>query len=405
MRRLGPPRVRQRGTPIPLGTCAGDELERFDFINQPAVSCVLASRPRRLSQSVSPAARRRAASSSDARRCRRPGRHATTRSASDRREYLQSAHRAAPVRRSTRRARCRSRSIASISGVCRSISTYRHAGDGQRRHRLRVRRRRVADSSGACRDACASATPGFPDDPKICNAHGTAVAGAIAGATLGVAPNAEIVDVKMVQCDKLRGTIKAIVDGARWVDRRSQAASGSGGRELVVHRRHVVAHSRARQRRGRAARGRHSGDRLGRQSRHRRVPRLAGRTRTGTIVVGASASRHEQVRDGTHADASIAARRAPRTARASTSTRRATRCCCRASIATCADLAAVERHVDVGGLRERRGGAVPRDASERDARPGRRRSSSGTRRRTCCAIRRRRSRECSTSERGPRRRW
>ena len=57
---------------------------------------------------------------------------------------------------------------------------------------------------------------GFPDDPKICNAHGTAVAGAIAGATLGVAPDAEIVDVKMVQCDKLRGTIKAIVDGAHW---------------------------------------------------------------------------------------------------------------------------------------------------------------------------------------------
>lgn len=57
----------------------------------------------------------------------------------------------------------------------------------------------------------------FPDDPKICNPHGTAVAGAIAGSTLGVAPDAEIVDVKMVQCDKLRGTIKAIVDGAHWV--------------------------------------------------------------------------------------------------------------------------------------------------------------------------------------------
>jgi len=57
---------------------------------------------------------------------------------------------------------------------------------------------------------------GFPNDPKICNPHGTAVAGAIAGTTLGVAPDAEIVDVKMVQCDKLRGTIAAIVDGARW---------------------------------------------------------------------------------------------------------------------------------------------------------------------------------------------
>jgi subtilisin family serine protease len=57
----------------------------------------------------------------------------------------------------------------------------------------------------------------FPSDPKICNAHGTAVAGAIAGATLGVAPEAEIVDVKMVQCGTLRGTIKGIVDGAKWV--------------------------------------------------------------------------------------------------------------------------------------------------------------------------------------------
>jgi subtilisin family serine protease len=56
----------------------------------------------------------------------------------------------------------------------------------------------------------------FPSDPKICNAHGTAVAGAIAGATLGVAPEAEIVDVKMVQCGNLRGTIKGIVDGAKW---------------------------------------------------------------------------------------------------------------------------------------------------------------------------------------------
>jgi subtilisin family serine protease len=56
----------------------------------------------------------------------------------------------------------------------------------------------------------------FPDDQRICNPHGTAVAGAIAGSTLGVAPDAQIVDVKMVQCDKLRGTIKAIVDGAHW---------------------------------------------------------------------------------------------------------------------------------------------------------------------------------------------
>jgi subtilisin family serine protease len=57
----------------------------------------------------------------------------------------------------------------------------------------------------------------FPTDPKICNSHGTAVAGAIAGKTLGVAPEAEIVDVKMVVCSTLRGTIKGIADGAKWV--------------------------------------------------------------------------------------------------------------------------------------------------------------------------------------------
>lgn len=56
----------------------------------------------------------------------------------------------------------------------------------------------------------------FESDPEVCNAHGTAVAGAIAGKTLGVAPEAEVVDVKMVECGKLRGTIKAIVDGAKW---------------------------------------------------------------------------------------------------------------------------------------------------------------------------------------------
>lgn len=57
----------------------------------------------------------------------------------------------------------------------------------------------------------------FPGEERVCNAHGTAVAGAVAGTTLGVAPGAEIVDVKMVECRRLRGTIDAIVQGARWV--------------------------------------------------------------------------------------------------------------------------------------------------------------------------------------------
>ena len=56
----------------------------------------------------------------------------------------------------------------------------------------------------------------FPGEEHVCNAHGTAVAGAVAGTTLGVAPKTEIVDVKMVECRRLRGTIDAIVQGARW---------------------------------------------------------------------------------------------------------------------------------------------------------------------------------------------
>jgi subtilisin family serine protease len=57
----------------------------------------------------------------------------------------------------------------------------------------------------------------FPGEDHLCNAHGTAVAGAVAGTTLGAAPGAEIVDVKMVECRRLRGTIEAIVQGTRWV--------------------------------------------------------------------------------------------------------------------------------------------------------------------------------------------
>jgi subtilisin family serine protease len=56
----------------------------------------------------------------------------------------------------------------------------------------------------------------WPEDDAVCNAHGTAVAGAIAGRTLGVAPEVEIVDIKMVECGKLRGTVQAIVQGVRW---------------------------------------------------------------------------------------------------------------------------------------------------------------------------------------------
>jgi subtilisin family serine protease len=93
--------------------------------------------------------------------------------------------------------------------------TYRHPGTGKG-VTVYVFDGGVSDTHPELAGRVRVGYSAFPDDPKICNAHGTAVAGAIAGANLGVAPEAQIVDVKMVQCDKLRGTIKAIVDGARW---------------------------------------------------------------------------------------------------------------------------------------------------------------------------------------------
>jgi subtilisin family serine protease len=57
----------------------------------------------------------------------------------------------------------------------------------------------------------------FPGEERLCNAHGTAVAGAVAGRTLGVAPEAQLVDVKMVECKRMRGSIDAIVRAAHWV--------------------------------------------------------------------------------------------------------------------------------------------------------------------------------------------
>jgi len=56
----------------------------------------------------------------------------------------------------------------------------------------------------------------FPSTPRLCNPHGTAVAGAAAGATLGVAPDAEIVDVKIINCESARGSVAAILAGAKW---------------------------------------------------------------------------------------------------------------------------------------------------------------------------------------------
>jgi subtilisin family serine protease len=42
------------------------------------------------------------------------------------------------------------------------------------------------------------------------------VAGAAAGSTLGVAPLAEVVDVKIIDCERMRGSTSAILAAARW---------------------------------------------------------------------------------------------------------------------------------------------------------------------------------------------
>src|SRR5689334_12429101 len=54
-------------------------------------------------------------------------------------------------------------------------------------------------------------------DEGTCGSHGTAVAGAIAGLTLGVAPDASVVDVKIFNCTPLRGTMRSILEATDWV--------------------------------------------------------------------------------------------------------------------------------------------------------------------------------------------
>lgn len=94
--------------------------------------------------------------------------------------------------------------------------TYRHFGTG-RDVVVYVFDGGVMDSHPELVGRVRQGFDAFPGEERLCNAHGTAVAGAVAGATLGVAPDAEIVDVKMVECRRMRGTIDAIVRGTRWV--------------------------------------------------------------------------------------------------------------------------------------------------------------------------------------------
>ena len=94
--------------------------------------------------------------------------------------------------------------------------TYRHFGSG-RGVTIYVFDGGILASHPDLRGRVRVGYNAFPDEDHICNAHGTAVAGAAAGTTLGVAPEAEIVDVKMVECRTMRGSIDAIVRGAHWM--------------------------------------------------------------------------------------------------------------------------------------------------------------------------------------------
>lgn len=94
--------------------------------------------------------------------------------------------------------------------------TYRHFGTG-RGVTVYVFDGGVLDGHPELAGRVRRGFDAFPGEERLCNAHGTAVAGAVAGTTLGVAPEAEVVDVKMVECRRMRGTIDAIVRATRWV--------------------------------------------------------------------------------------------------------------------------------------------------------------------------------------------
>src|ERR1700716_465095 len=94
--------------------------------------------------------------------------------------------------------------------------TYRHFGSGKG-VTVYVFDGGILDSHPELAGRVRRGFDAFPGEARTCNSHGTAVAGAIAGTTLGVAPDAQLVDVKMVECRRMRGTIDAIVRAAQWV--------------------------------------------------------------------------------------------------------------------------------------------------------------------------------------------
>jgi subtilisin family serine protease len=89
-------------------------------------------------------------------------------------------------------------------GTGRGVTVYVFDGGVSQEHReLMGRVRKGFDASD--------------HDEGTCGSHGTAVAGAVAGTSLGVAPDANIVDVKIFNCAPLRGTVRSIVDASDWV--------------------------------------------------------------------------------------------------------------------------------------------------------------------------------------------
>ena len=80
------------------------------------------------------------------------------------------------------------------------------------------------DLEGRISDTAYAAFP--EENGYACNSHGTAVAGAAAGTSWGVAKQARVVDVKIIQCSSGRGTLEGVALAAEWVIQRHEKTGG-----------------------------------------------------------------------------------------------------------------------------------------------------------------------------------